>query len=95
MKEEIRSISGVQCSQAFIWLSADINLCAQATKAETYHNLPSGGLCSGGNGEEVKGSSSFAQQPRWLWAWCVDLWGCAPGEGKPVSPRGAVSLVSN
>lgn len=47
MKEEIRSISGIQCSQAFIWLSADINLCAQATKAETYHNLSSRGALLG------------------------------------------------
>lgn len=74
MKGEIRNISGIRHSQAFIWASADINLCPQAAEVEmsvrTYPGpcvshqgrfLSSKGALLGGTmGEAAKGSSSFA-----------------------------------
>lgn len=76
-KGEIRNISGIRHSQAFIWASADINLCPQAAEVEmsvrTYPEprvshrgrfLSSEGALLGGTvGEAAKGSSSFAHQP--------------------------------
>lgn len=76
-KGEIRNISGIRHSQAFIWASADINLCPQAAEVEmsvrTYpepHVSHRGrflsseeALLGGTVGEAAKGSSSFAHQP--------------------------------
>lgn len=76
MKGEIRNISGIGHSQAFIWASADINLCSQAAKvAMSVRTLlkpcvshrgrflsSKGALLRGSMGEAAKESSSFACQ---------------------------------
>lgn len=53
-----------------------------------------GGFAGEGMVRKWRGAAALLSSP-WLWAWCGDIWGCAPGKGKPVSPWGAVWRVPN